>query len=80
MSESPKEDLHGVLKNLINALLFLGCDADMTVQKILRPLMLQLMHWYSSKLMKLCSHTAIVVATVLVSFKHKLAILHFFNN
>ncbi|GJQ83173.1 hypothetical protein Trydic_g18200 [Trypoxylus dichotomus] len=65
MSDTPKEDLRGVLKKLINALLSLGCDADVTVQKILRPLMLQLMHWYSSKFMKICSHTAIVVESVL---------------
>lgn len=66
MTDAPKKDLHGILKKIIEALLKLGCDADLTVQKILRPLMLELMHWYSSELMKLCSHTAIVVQTVLV--------------
>lgn len=67
MNDEPKKDLHGLLKKVTGALLLLGCDADITVQKLLRPLMLQLMHWYSCKLMKLCSHTAIVVETVLVS-------------
>lgn len=65
MTQKELNELDDLLKYLAMPLLKLGCDIDKIVQQLFQPLVLQLIHWYTSQRQLRSSHTAIIIETLM---------------
>ncbi|XP_045466048.1 DNA-dependent protein kinase catalytic subunit-like isoform X2 [Harmonia axyridis] len=65
MTNKEQEELSGVLKKFSLAILELGCDPDEVIRGLFEPLVLQMIHWYSSPHQTGKCHTAIVLEALI---------------
>ncbi|KAL3276777.1 hypothetical protein HHI36_012144 [Cryptolaemus montrouzieri] len=65
MTEKGQKELEGLFKKISLAILELGCDPDEVVRQLFEPLVLQMIHWYSSPLQSKKCHTFVIMETIL---------------
>ncbi|XP_066255512.1 DNA-dependent protein kinase catalytic subunit-like [Euwallacea similis] len=70
MSRSNLEDLEDLLKNIAMPLLQLASDIDQIVRNIFQPLLMQLIHWYTSRKQRDSSHVAVIIDVLLDGITH----------
>lgn len=68
MTHSGLTDLEDLLKHIAMPLLQLACDIDQTVRDIFRPLCIQMIHWYTSRVQREMPHLAVIIEVLMVVF------------
>ncbi|XP_044756993.1 DNA-dependent protein kinase catalytic subunit-like isoform X2 [Coccinella septempunctata] len=61
ITDKEERELGGVMKKSTSAILELGCDPDEVVRGLFEPLILQMIHWYSTPYKSAKYHTAIIL-------------------
>lgn len=68
MTNSGLSDLEDLLRHIAMPLLQLACDIDQTVRDIFRPLFIQMIHWYTSRIQREKPHLAVIIEVLMVAF------------